>query len=106
LYGHNKPVSQSGAGDGRGIAKSFPGRGLSRDSGHRPAAARAWISLAGLLVYRSFGIENIWIIDPEPRLAYRYTSAGLEEVHTGELSVPETPIRVVLSEMFAELDQA
>lgn len=56
--------------------------------------------------YRSFGVENIWIIDPEPRIAYRYASAGLEEVRTGELIVPETPIRVVLSEMFAELDRA
>ena len=45
------------------------------------------------------------IIDPDPRLAYRYTSAGLEEVHTGELAVPETPIRVVLGELFAELDR-
>jgi Uma2 family endonuclease len=55
--------------------------------------------------YRSFGIENIWIIDPEPRIAYSYTSAGLEEIRTGELLVPETPIRVVLGEMFAELDR-
>jgi Uma2 family endonuclease len=56
--------------------------------------------------YRRFGIEHIWIIDPEPRLAYSYTSTGLEEVHTGELTVPGTPIRVVLSEMFTELDRA
>ncbi len=56
--------------------------------------------------YREFGVEHIWVTDPEPRLAYRYTSAGLEEVHTGELAVPETPIRVVLSELFAELDRA
>jgi Uma2 family endonuclease len=56
--------------------------------------------------YLRFGIENIWIIDPEPRIAYRYTAAGLEEVHTGELTVPGTPIRVVLSELFAELDRA
>jgi Uma2 family endonuclease len=56
--------------------------------------------------YYRFGVENIWIIDPEPRIAYRYTSAGLEEVHSGELTVPETPIRVVLSELFAELDRA
>jgi Uma2 family endonuclease len=56
--------------------------------------------------YSRFGIENIWVIDPEPRLAYRYSSAGLEEVHTGELAVPETSIRVVLSELFAELDRA
>jgi Uma2 family endonuclease len=56
--------------------------------------------------YRDFGIENIWVIDPEPRLAYRYTSAGLEEVHTGELVVPGTPIRVELGELFTELDRA
>jgi Uma2 family endonuclease len=56
--------------------------------------------------YRRFGVENIWIIDPEPRIAYRYTGAGLEEVHTGELTVPETSIRVVLGELFAELDRA
>jgi Uma2 family endonuclease len=56
--------------------------------------------------YMSFGVENIWIIDPEPRIAYRYTPAGLEEVRTGELAVAETPIRVVLSELFAELDRA
>ncbi len=55
--------------------------------------------------YRLFGIEHIWIIDPEPRIAYRYADAALEEVRTGELSVPGTPIRVVLSEMFAELDR-
>ena len=55
--------------------------------------------------YRGFGIDNIWMIDPEPRVAYKYTSAGLEEVRTGELTVSETPIRVVLSELFAELDR-
>jgi len=55
--------------------------------------------------YRNFGVEHIWIIDPEPRIAYRYTAAGLEQVQSGELAVPETPIRVILSEMFAELDR-
>jgi len=56
--------------------------------------------------YSIFGVDNIWVIDTNPRVAYRYTSARLEEVQTGELTVPETPIRVVLSEMFAELDRA
>ena len=56
--------------------------------------------------YRRFGVENIWIINPESRIAYCYTGAGLEEVQSGELTVPETHIRVVLSEMFAELDRA
>ena len=55
--------------------------------------------------YRLFGVEHIWIIDPEPRIAYRYTGSSLEEVQSGELTVPETPIRIVLSEMFAELDR-
>lgn len=56
--------------------------------------------------YRQFGIEYIWIIDPEPRIAYRYTGSSLEEERSGELTVPGTPIRVALSEMFAELDRA
>ena len=56
--------------------------------------------------YRSFGIENIWIIDPEPRIAYRYAENALQEVKEGELGVAGTPIRIVLSEMFAELDRA
>lgn len=56
--------------------------------------------------YRTFGVEHIWIIDPAPRIAYQYTGSALEEILTGELTVPGTPIRVVLSEMFAELDRA
>lgn len=55
--------------------------------------------------YRLFGIEHIWLVDPEPRIAYRYADAAFEEVKTGELTVPGMPIRVVLSEMFAELDR-
>ena len=56
--------------------------------------------------YRLFGVENIWVIDPEKRVAYRYAKSGLEEVRSGELAVPGTPIRVALREMFAELDRA
>ena len=56
--------------------------------------------------YLHFGVENIWIVDPEARVAFRYIDRpALEEVNTGELVVPGTPIRVVLSEMFAELDR-
>jgi Uma2 family endonuclease len=56
--------------------------------------------------YRGFGVENIWIIDPEPRIAYCYVENALQEVHDSELAVAGTRIRVVLSEMFAELDRA
>jgi Uma2 family endonuclease len=55
--------------------------------------------------YLVFGVENIWIIDPESRTAYTATADGLHPVRINELSVPETPIRVVLSELFAELDR-
>jgi len=56
--------------------------------------------------YRHFGVENIWVIDPNKRVAYSYAGARLEKVRSGELAVPGTPIRVVLSEIFAELDRA
>ena len=39
------------------------------------------------------------------RIVLRYPGSALEEVRGGELSVPGTPIRVALGEMFAELDR-
>lgn len=56
--------------------------------------------------YLSFGVENIWILAPERRFAWTATKEGLHPVHSDELTVPETPVRVVLSELFAELDRA
>lgn len=55
--------------------------------------------------YLQFGVKNIWIIDPEARIVYRYEAGTFEEIHSGELTVPGTPIRVVLNELFAELDR-
>jgi Uma2 family endonuclease len=55
--------------------------------------------------YLDFGIEHIWIVDPARRVAYRVTRTGLELAPSGEITVPGTPIRVVLSELFAELDR-
>jgi Uma2 family endonuclease len=55
--------------------------------------------------YLDFGIENIWILDPQRRQAYRVTRAGFELATSDELAVSETPIRVVLSDLFAELDK-
>jgi Uma2 family endonuclease len=54
--------------------------------------------------YLNFGVSNIWIIDPESRKAWYCTSVGAVPVESGELAVPETPIRVGLAELFAELD--
>ena len=55
--------------------------------------------------YLEFGIEHVWIIDPSARVAYRGTANGLELVRSGELAIPESPIRIVLAELFAELDR-
>lgn len=56
--------------------------------------------------YLAFGIPHIWVIDPESRKAWIADRTGLHLVQTGELAVPETLIRVLLSELFAELDRA
>jgi Uma2 family endonuclease len=55
--------------------------------------------------YLAFGIEHVWVIDPYARVAYRGTAQGLELVRSGELSVPDSPIRIVLEDLFAELDR-
>ena len=55
--------------------------------------------------YVEFGVENIWIVDPATRRAWTAGRFGLIPVESGELTVAGTPIRVVLAELFAELDR-
>jgi Uma2 family endonuclease len=55
--------------------------------------------------YLAFGILHVWVIDPAARVAYRGTADGLELVRSGELAIPETPIRIILADLFAELDR-
>lgn len=56
--------------------------------------------------YFSLGTEHVWVIDPELRKAYVCSRTGFQEPESGVLEIPGTPIRVVLSELFAELDRA
>lgn len=53
--------------------------------------------------FLAFGVEHIWIFDPERREAHVATATGLHLVQNDELTVPGTPIRLVLSEVFAKL---
>lgn len=53
----------------------------------------------------AFGVENVWVLDPLRRVAYRATRNGLELVGSGECAVPDSPIRVSLADLFAELDR-
>ncbi|HUN95836.1 MAG TPA: Uma2 family endonuclease [Bradyrhizobium sp.] len=55
--------------------------------------------------YIQFGVKNIWVVDPETRRAWTVDRFGMHLAESGDLNVPETPIRVVLSELFAELDR-
>ena len=54
--------------------------------------------------YLAFGIEHVWVIDPTARVGYRGTADGLELARSGELAIPETPVRIVLADLFGELD--
>lgn len=55
--------------------------------------------------YLAFGVEHVWVIDPYARVAWRGTPTGLELVRTGELTVPNSRIRIGLEDLFAELDR-
>lgn len=56
--------------------------------------------------YFNFGTQHVWIVDPGMRKAYVCSRTGFQEPEDGVLQIPGTPIRVVLSELFAELDRA
>ncbi len=55
--------------------------------------------------YRRFGIEHVWVIDPNARVAYTGAESGLELVPSGELAVAGTQIIVKIAELFAKLDR-
>lgn len=56
--------------------------------------------------YLNFGIAHIWILDPVARLGYVCSRTGFQEPEAGVLTVPGTPIRLVLSELFDQAAQA
>ena len=55
--------------------------------------------------YRRMGVEHVWVVDPIGRHAYVASERGFEQPESGEFSVPGTAIRIVLAEVFAELDE-
>jgi Uma2 family endonuclease len=52
--------------------------------------------------YVAFGIQNIWLIDPYEREAFRCTANGFDKA--SELTIPNTPIFLPLAEIFKALD--
>jgi Uma2 family endonuclease len=56
--------------------------------------------------FLELGTEHVWIVDPGLRRGYVCSRIGFQEPEGGVFAVPGTPIRVVLSDLFAELDRA
>ncbi len=54
--------------------------------------------------YLTMGVEHIWLIDPVARKAWVATPDGTHKPANAEFTVPNTPIRLSLAEVFAELD--
>jgi Uma2 family endonuclease len=51
--------------------------------------------------YRDFGVTNIWVLDPATQKGYDCTSSGF--LDATEFAISGTPIRLVLSELFANI---
>jgi len=54
--------------------------------------------------FARMGIQNIWLLDPEERVAFRYADSGLKRVEGYRIEVPGTMIYMDLGEVFAALD--
>ena len=55
--------------------------------------------------YLNFGVMHVWILDPASKRAYVCSQTGFQEPEQGILVVPNTPIRLVLSELFDQVEQ-
>jgi Uma2 family endonuclease len=54
--------------------------------------------------YFAMGVPNIWLIDPIRHLAFTFSAKGLHEADPTNLTVPNTPIHLDLTEAFAAID--
>ena len=55
--------------------------------------------------YRTLGVPNIWLIDPQERLAYIYGPSGLTQQQNLILQVLGTEIAFDVNDLFADLDK-
>jgi Uma2 family endonuclease len=53
--------------------------------------------------YLNLGVKHVWILDPASKRAYVCSQTGFQEPEHGTLVVPNTPIRLVLSELFDQI---
>jgi Uma2 family endonuclease len=55
--------------------------------------------------YFRMGVQHVWLIDPDTRDAWIAQPDGSLQHVSAELTVPHSPIRIALAEVFAELDE-
>jgi Uma2 family endonuclease len=55
--------------------------------------------------YLNFGVQHVWILDPATRRAYVCSRTAFQEPENGGLVVANTPIRLVLSELFDQVER-
>jgi Uma2 family endonuclease len=56
--------------------------------------------------YLNFGVHNVWILDPATKRAYLCSRTAVREPEHGTLVVPDTPIRLVLSKLFDQVERS
>ena len=54
--------------------------------------------------FLAMGTLNVWLIDPQDRIGYVCTTAGLDLAEI-RLTVPNSPVYLDLAELFASLDE-
>ncbi len=54
--------------------------------------------------YAGLGVRHIWAVDPWKRLAYVASTRGFVQPDDNILRIPDTPIKIDLPALFAELD--
>jgi Uma2 family endonuclease len=55
--------------------------------------------------YARMGVPAIWVVDPWRRVAYIGSNDGKLTLEETALTIPGTPVRVPVDEIFAELDR-
>ena len=53
--------------------------------------------------YLRFGVEHVWVIDPQQRSAWSYTREGKRET-AAALTTQDRPIEVTIADFFRDLD--
>ena len=55
--------------------------------------------------FAGMGVKNIWVLDPWERVGYFASPRGFAQPGNGILRIEDTPIAIILGEVFAQLDK-